>query len=148
MTVRRNEASLARIAIAGFLSWIVPGLGHVYVGERKRGIVLLVVVALTFWFGVAIGGVRSTVEPKQRRAWFMAQVCAGSHALVALAWGSSWPEDSAEGIAGYKELDVAVIFTGVAGLLNILIILDALASCDPDYVRAERKRPQRGEEPS
>lgn len=125
------------------MSWFLPGLGHVYLGDRKRGLVLLVVVAMTFWCGVAIGGVRSTVQPRARTAWFMAQICAGSHTLVTYALGQVRAKQFPTEQAGFVEEDLAVIYTGVAGLLNILIIMDALAAADPNYVRiAARPPPQ------
>ena len=44
------------------------------------------------------------------------------------------------------EEETALIYTGVAGLLNVLIIFDALATADPKYVRpGARPLPRPGE---
>src|SRR5262245_16384839 len=72
-----------QLALAGVLAWLVPGLGHLFLGFRTRGLVFLTVVAATFWSGIAIGGVRYTVDPNEKTAWFSAQICAGGHTLVA-----------------------------------------------------------------
>jgi len=129
------QSSGTQVPVAGLLAWLVPGLGHLYLGCYTRGLILFVVIGVTFWGGVAIGGVKSTVG--QRRWWLMAQMCAGSHTLAAWAWGRSLPEDPPQGPAKYRAIwpadDIAVVYTGVAGLLNLLVILDAL-------VRAERAR--------
>ena len=143
MVLRLPQASVARVAGAGLLSWLLPGLGHIYLGQRTRGLILLVVIALTFWSGVAIGGVQSTVQPRTRTAWFAAQICAGSHTLVTYAWGRVRAPQHPEEQAGFVAADTAVIYTGVSGLLSILIILDALASADPHYVRAAARPPPR-----
>ncbi len=130
-----TEPPFIRIAIAGLLAWILPGAGHVYLGEKKRGIILMIVVAATFWGGVAVAGVQSSVQPTRRKAWFVGQICTGSHALVALGVGKFRANSHPKERAGFAEEDVAIIFTGVAGMLNILIILDVLAMTDPNYVR-------------
>jgi len=67
--------------LALLLAWIVPGTGHMYLGRVKRGIILLVTIAATFWAGIAVGGVM-TVDSKQQRWWFVAQMFTGVHGLV------------------------------------------------------------------
>lgn len=148
MVSRSDEPSFAKIVLTALLAWLVPGLGHIYAGRRRRGTILLITIAATFWAGVAIGGVQSTIQPTVRSAWFIGQMCTGGHALAAWAWGrsraathpvSKHPNER----AGFLEEDVAVIYTGVAGMLNILIIIDALASMDPKYVPLGARPPPR-----
>ena len=92
-------------------------------------------ITVTFWTGVAIGGVKNTVNPDQRWLWFMGQVCAGGHTLTALTIGNAMPAPApgfeATRIAYGREEEIAVVYTAICGMLNILIILDVL-------VRAEK----------
>jgi len=126
-----SEATFSlRGPLAGFFSWVLPGLGHLFIGERARGIVLLVTIVGTFWSGVAIGGVRNTVDPKERKLWFMAQMCAGSNAIGAVMLNQRL-EKSSTPRGPYLSSEIAVHFTGVAGLLNILVILDAIGRAEP-----------------
>ena len=118
-----------RAPIAAFLSWILPGLGHFYLGQGARGLVFLVTVTATFWTGVAVGGVRSTVDPQQRRLWFVAQMCSGGNALGAFALHRS-VADSSESPGSNLSSEVGVHYTGVAGLLNLLVILDAIGRAE------------------
>lgn len=122
--------------IAGVLAWLVPGAGHLFIGERTRGIIFLVTIAVTFWSGVAIGGVKNTVNPQERSLWFLGQICAGSHTLAVLAWSKAMPEPAEKGsttrYAYGRAEEVSVVYTAICGMLNVLIILDAL-------VRAERR---------
>ena len=132
---KSRESSFVRVPLAGFLAWLVPGLGHIYVGERARGVVLFVAIAATFWTGVAVGGVQDTVNRDKRKLWYVAQLCAGGHTLGAtvLQRASAPPRTGAKvAYAGsYLAAEVGVHYTGVAGLLNVLVILDAIALADP-----------------
>ena len=134
--------------VAGFLSWIVPGLGHIFIGQRSRGIILLATVTLTFWTGVAIGGVRGTVDPVGHKAWFLAELCNGGNALAAVglrtlvaddrpgADDASAPSVSAAVPGHWLAIDLGIVYAAVSGLLNILVILNAV-------VRAESVVPAR-----
>ncbi|UCD28362.1 MAG: hypothetical protein JSV03_14960 [Planctomycetota bacterium] len=119
-----------RLPIAAFLGWLLPGAGHLFIGERTRGLIFMVTIALTFWCGVAIGGVKNTVNPVQRSWWFLGQICAGSHTVVVLYWSRHMenPPDAEKArlIAYGRSEEVSVVYTGICGLLNILIILDLL----------------------
>ena len=125
-----------RMPIAGVLGWLLPGAGHLFIGERKRGLIFLITIAVTFWTGVAIGGVKNTVNPTDRSLWFMGQICAGSHTLAVLGWSKMIPEPSEPGsITRYaygRAEEVSVVYTAICGMLNILIIFDVL-------VRAEKQ---------
>ncbi len=114
----------------------------------------MLAVGLTLWGGVAIGGVRRTVDPGSKKLWFMAQVCCGGYTLGAYGLGE-WSRrglvaskipgaESADprspeyariehkllATSRWKATEVAWVYTGVAGLLNILVILDAMARAE------------------
>jgi hypothetical protein len=120
--------------IAGFLAWLVPGLGHLYLGERTRGLICLVAITATFWTGVAIGSVQGTIDPRERTLWFMAQICTGGNTLTAIGLNAAVkPKPGATTpayIPSWLSVDVGVHYTGVAGLLNLLVILDALSRAE------------------
>lgn len=134
--------------IAGFLAWLIPGLGHIYLGHRIRGIVCLVTITATFWTGVAIGGVQGTVDPHERTLWFMAQLFTGGNTLAAYGLhGVVEPyqaagQRSSAAPANWLSSEVGVHYTGVAGLLNLLVILDALGRAEvPSSTRRRRDHP-------
>ncbi len=133
--------SFLRAPIAAILAWLIPGLGHIFLGHKVRGVIFLVVITLTFWTGVAVGGVKC-VDPhkpvqqkssterqrgRDRSWWFFAQIMNGGYAGATPAVGVrserasylSWPSG-----------DIASVYTGVAGLLNLLIIIDALVRAE------------------
>lgn len=124
--------SIIRTPIAGLLAWIVPGLGHIYLGNRVRGLICMVTITVTFWTGVAIGGVQGTVAPYSRNLWFYAQLGTGGNTLAAYALHAAVSPETVRStrptIANHwMSTEIGVHYTGVAGLLNLLVILDALA---------------------
>jgi hypothetical protein len=140
----------AKAVVAAIAGWLVPGLGHIIVGHRVRGIILLVVIGVTFWGGVAIGGVKSTIQPHDRTAWFMAQACTGVHAMAVLSAARTVPDkppwEFSEYVAYAPAEDIAVVYTGIAGLLNVLAIFDVLGRTRPADAAESAKRgpPPRG----
>lgn len=141
--------------VAMLLAWMIPGAGHVYLGRTWRGILIFVLIAATFWSGVAMGGVL-TVDYYGERWWFIAQMCAGLHGVMSWhrqqqAYQQLLPEVpkssldalrspeitpqqmllderlASEKIALVTPVDtVARAYTGVAGLLNLLCVFDAV----------------------
>ena len=126
--------SMFTAPIVGFLAWLMPGLGHWYLGDRTRGLICLVTITATFWTGVAIGSMQGTVDPRERTLWFMAQVCTGGNTLAAYGLREATADKSTPQNPGYipswLSVDVGVHYTGVAGLLNLLVILDALSRAE------------------
>lgn len=146
---KQVESSVLRAPLAGLLAWILPGLGHIYLGHRTRGLILMVTITATFWSGVAIGGVAGTVNPDTRKLWFVAQLCTGGNTLAAASLTSRVmaklpPSRSAPYLGHWSAVDIGVHYTGVAGLLNLLVILDAIARADAPGTgrRNKRKTPQ------
>jgi len=106
--------------LVGILAWLVPGAGHWYLGRRDRAAIIFAAVCATFLLGVLLGGVE-VVDPGYSAAWFCAQVLAGLPALISVA--AQHPGLS----PGYgRGVDIGQIYAGVAGLLNLLCIVDVL----------------------
>jgi hypothetical protein len=130
-----------RDAATVVVGWAVPGLGHYVAGERARGLVIFLGIGLTFWMGVAIGGARSTIDPQTNRAWFAAQICCGAHTVGAWALHQAVP-DRLPYKAGAPAVDLGIVYTAVAGLLNVLVVLDLLGGSERRTRRAsEGKAP-------
>jgi hypothetical protein len=137
--------------VALILAWLIPGAGHVYLGRRTRGIILFITVSALFWAGMGIGGVM-TVDPISEPWWFYAEMGTGVqgvfgwyrsksvHAKVLAepevrqfpARSAKWLDAVDAQLAQRKvaltfpEGTVARAYAGVAGLLNLLCIFDAL----------------------
>ncbi len=54
-------------------AWLVPGMGHVLLGERRRGLIIGTTIALVWLGGLLIGGV-SVIDSTEHRAWYLGQL--------------------------------------------------------------------------
>lgn len=131
--------------VAAILGWLLPGLGHIAVGERSRGLLVLSGVAFLWVTGILIGGIDS-VDRKEDRLWFYAQAGSGPIAFVVDGLNTRLlksgrmgelieapnPRRDASGarqVSTWKSVaqmnEYGTLFTALAGLMNIVALLDA-----------------------
>lgn len=108
--------------LAGLLAWLVPGAGHWYLGHRSRGGVIFAAVCITFLLGITLSGLEM-IDPQNAKAWFCAQLLCGTPTLISLLVQD--PTTTINEIYG-RGVDLGQVYAGVAGLLNLLCILDVL----------------------
>jgi len=140
---------------AGILAWILPGAGHFFLGHRGIGLVFFIAISLTYGTGLALGGVKASVNPYLNRWLFLAELGTGGYTTAGYIIGNSVGGIDARTtdaivhkkkpfadlsqarkreledrllpyISFYPESDVAQIYLAIGGLLNLLAILDAL----------------------
>ena len=140
--------------LVGLAGWVVPGLGYVLIGERARGIIVGTTVVLTFVLGLLLGGVRVVDVPgytargerKQLntptgptwaltsrplaemlgKPWYIAQTLAGPMNMIA-TYGSIYVAHELQEPASTARIyDIGTLYTAVAGMLNLLAIIDAV----------------------
>ncbi|HEU4400546.1 MAG TPA: DUF6677 family protein [Candidatus Polarisedimenticolia bacterium] len=51
--------------VACLLAWLLPGLGHLFLGRKRRGAVFFVVVLLTLALGIVSDGAAALIDPGQ-----------------------------------------------------------------------------------
>ena len=66
---------------AALLGWLVPGLGHLYVGRGTKGLYFFAVIAATYLGGLLLADFRC-VSWERDPFWFAAQGVAAQHNLV------------------------------------------------------------------
>ena len=114
-----------QLPLAGLLAWLIPGAGHFYLGLRKRGILLFVCIEATFIFGLYIGTVR-IVDPSQSIYWFFAQILAGLNTIIPNLFRDSSQAQDIAPLIWDRSYHMAILYTGIAGLLNLLTVFDTL----------------------
>ena len=140
--------------LAAFLAWLVPGLGHLYARHLiKGGVSLVLVLGLHLW-GLALsrGHAVSLDSTRGHPYAFVAQVGAGGPTLLALAYskdklpGLPNPKMTdgdyreAEYVALLPDIDTGLLFTMVAGLLNVLLVYDAMRGVPGAIIRRSEDR--------
>ena len=147
--MKRSQASTGKMIQAGFLTWLLPGLGHWFLGHRGLAVAFFAAISFPFWTGLAIGGIKNSINPWSNHWLFLAEMGTGGYTSACLFInvnvGDLDPrkladpkylntEEAAEKrsewlryMSYYPESDVSQIYLATAGLLNLLAILDALA---------------------
>lgn len=110
--------------LVGFLAWLIPGLGHLIQGRVLRGIVGCLTVLLMFILGVSIGGhiygLRETGEGLLSSLFGLCDMGSGILYLLAKFAGLAVNERPEQVTSEYGS-----VFLMVAGLLNLILALDA-----------------------
>ena len=118
--------------LIGFISWLVPGLGHILQGRVIRGVLGGVTIALMFVLGVVIGGhiygLRETQDGLLSILFGLCDLGTGVLYMSARLLGLAVNERPEQATAEYGS-----VFLMVAGLLNFILALDAFD------IRAGRK---------
>ncbi len=116
----KNSKQPAALYLVGILAWLIPGGGHWMSGQKNRAIPIFFGIVITFIVGVFLGG-SELIDPQNARLWFCAQIFTGLPAVVA-----SLLQNPAIEMGNGRAVDLGQLYTSVAGLLNVLCILDAL----------------------
>lgn len=102
-------------------AWAIPGAGHLWLGRQQKGVVFLVALPLMFAFGLWLEGRLFPFEiaqPLVALAAF-ADIGIGIPYFIAKAMGAG----GGRVVAATYEYGNAFLI--VAGLLNMLVVLDA-----------------------
>ncbi|MCA9320697.1 MAG: hypothetical protein KDB53_08185 [Planctomycetes bacterium] len=129
MLSRFLTGTTRRERLAVILGWLFPGLGHIYLGERRRGLFLGGLIVGTFLAGLVLAHFRCISPFDRHPIWAVAHFFGG---LLSLGtWGAT---QSLHIEADYATYQVGCLYVGIATLLNILVIIDAFdhAEARPD----------------
>ena len=107
---------------ACLLAWLLPGAGHLYLGRGARGLLFLGAIGALFGLGVAMDArlqIYLGLEDPLALIISFGQMAMGAPYFPAKALGF------AAGRITSATYEYGLTFTAVAGLLNVLVILDA-----------------------
>jgi hypothetical protein len=143
------EVELRNPAVAALLAWLWPGAGHLYQGRTGKGLLFMICILSTWFFGLALAeghSVYASNSTLARQLVFGCQLGVGAPAAPALVqavylrdpnhttplWNGFMapPADHPDQLSEWSKeygilLDMGVLYTMIAGLLNILAIFDA-----------------------
>jgi hypothetical protein len=108
---------------AALMAWLWPGLGHLFLRRRAKGLVLMAAILALFVLGVLMKSrlqLYLGFEDPLALLFSLAQMGVGAPYLLARLLGYE------AGLVTAPSYEYGNTFTAVAGLLNILVLLDAL----------------------
>ncbi len=108
------------LATVALLGWAVPGGGHFFIGDHKRGAVICAAILLTFLLGLWIGSI-GVIDPVTGKIPYIGQVM-NSPAVIAIG---RMTKDGQYPVYG-RPNEIGQIYTSIAGLLNLLCIVNAV----------------------
>jgi hypothetical protein len=113
-TAASATEDLSRAVATGLLAWIWPGLGHLYLRRRGKGLVLMS-AAMHSRLQLHLG-----LEDPLALLFSLAQMGVGAPYVLARMLGYE------AGLVTSPSYEYGNTFTAVAGLLNVLVLLDAV----------------------
>ncbi|NLX53899.1 MAG: hypothetical protein GXY58_02160 [Planctomycetaceae bacterium] len=157
------EIDLRQPGLAAFWGWLWPGAGHLYQRRYAKGILFMVCILSTYFYGLAIAGghvVYASWKGPEKRWQYFCQLGVGVPALPALVQARRVKLGAAPYLGGimapprydpirrvdelsewhlqYKLLfDLGTLYTMIAGLLNVLAVYDAYAG--PVLIAPDKK---------
>ena len=120
MAQRSREGHIFFLIIVGLMGWFVPGAGHLVINEKKHAIIIFAAIALTFATGLYIGSI-GIINPVGAKPWYVAQLM-NSPAVAAIGRMTASGDYPVFG----RPNEIGQIYTSIAGLLNLLCIVNAV----------------------
>lgn len=121
--------------LAALAAWLVPGLGHMLIGERRRGTILMSTILALWLAGTLIGGI-SVFDRVQHQFWYLGQMLIApsivleiTHNHVLREGPGIDPDPRTDPVfqPSYGRVnEQGVLYTALAGLLNLLAIIDVV----------------------
>ena len=102
-------------------AWAVPGLGHLWLGRRSKGLIFLIALPLMFAIGLAFKGRIFPFDFSDPLVGLEAVAQFG----IGLAFFLASPLGFGRGDVRAVSYEYGNTFLIVAGLLNLLIVIDA-----------------------
>jgi len=123
-----DDTQSGTLVLLCLASWAVPGAGHLWLGRRTKGLIFLIALLLMFSIGLATHG--RLVPPGAVAGLIdLSDPLVGLMAVADLGIGAAYFVASA---LGYGAGNVRAVtyeygntFLIVAGLLNLLVVIDA-----------------------
>jgi hypothetical protein len=115
-----KENHAVYLIVVGAAAWLVPGGGHYILNEKKRAAVICTMVVLTFLVGLYVGSV-GVIDSVNAKPWYAAQVMNSPLVMILgrIAASGDYP------VYG-RANEIGQIYTSVAGLLNLLCVVNAI----------------------
>lgn len=140
--------------LTALLGWVLPGLGHWLIGERRRGVIVGITLLALFTSGLLIGSI-DVVDRRHDTLWFIGQAFIGPYALAVDYYhtrldANDPPGPPAPGRAApayHRSLgrvnELGTLYCTLAGVLNLFAILDVVGRQNTAPIEEDDAQPRR-----
>jgi hypothetical protein len=120
-TTTAEQSRPGGLVLLCLAAWAVPGFGHLWLGRRSKGLIFLIAVPLMFAIGLAFKGRIFPFDFSDPLVGLEAVAQFG----IGLAFFLASPLGFGRGDVRAASYEYGNTFLVVAGLLNLLIVIDA-----------------------
>jgi len=114
-------------------TWVVPGAGHWLLGRRRKALLYFGLIAFTYLFGMWLADWRNVrLDQETMDLYFLGEAVCGGFTLPAWFFTRSLELSFEQPL-----LDAGLLFSTVAGLLNLCVMVDVYETACPRAVPAE-----------
>jgi TM2 domain-containing membrane protein YozV len=144
MTPIKNNTATSPPLFAVVLGWFLPGLGHISLGQKRRGFLIMFGIFFLVLCGVLVGGI-DAVDHTNDGLWFIAQVWCGPVVIgvdmLTQFFIVPLPISERATLVGLSHAnEIGTLFIAMAGLMNFVAMLDVLKGTERSDL--ERRTPQ------
>ena len=118
--MRSKETNPLFLIIIGLLSWLIPGGGYFLLNEKKRAVIIFLAIVLTFCIGLYVGSI-GVIDSISSKPWYVGQMMF-SPAVAVLGYVTAGGGYQVYG----RPNEIGQLYTSIAGLLNLLCIINAV----------------------
>lgn len=118
---RESERAVNTVAASVAAGLLVPGLGHLMQGRRRRGAIVAVLVSALFFLGLVWS--EGTILSREHHFYYWS----GQMFTGALAFVSEFVRGHPPLASVPEHVDVGIFYACLAGLLNVLLAIDVYA---------------------
>lgn len=118
MPGERASHGRRNIILGLFLAWLIPGAGHYYIGRKSKAVYFFVLVTVAYLLGVILANY-CNVNPERFFWHYLGEILYGGATLVT----QFLTRDLLVGDYN-RFLDYGTLISTVAGLLNVVVIVD------------------------
>jgi hypothetical protein len=126
-------------ALPVLLTWLVPGLGHIFQGRRLRGVLIFVCLVGLLILGSMLAD--SSNLSRERHYYYWGGQLMGGLPAIGLQW--LWGSKQVTQAIPYAE--AGLVIASVAGLLNILVMLDVFGWSERAWFGEDEASPSEGD---
>ena len=122
----RSPGGAAAVLLCLVAAWLVPGLGHWLLGRRGKALLFFALITFMFVFGMCLADFRNVRRDDDFALYFLGEALCGG-----LAFPAWWITRGLELASTQPRLDVGLLFSTVAGIMNVCVMVDVYETARP-----------------